>query len=80
MSVKVLFLGSLADLMGLPEIELLAPLDWGGLLAGVNGAVAEQLTGERIKLACAGRVLADKTALLALDGDEVALLPPVSGG
>jgi molybdopterin synthase sulfur carrier subunit len=33
-----------------------------------------------VHIACAGTVLADKVALLAQDGDEVALLPPVSGG
>ena len=42
--------------------------------------MAEQLRQERVNVACKGRVLAEKTALLAEDGDEVALLPPVSGG
>ena len=46
----------------------------------VGEAVAGQLNEERVNIACGGRVLADKTALHAEDGDEVALLPPVSGG
>lgn len=80
MSVTILFLGPLRDLAGRQEIEVDAPLDWAGLLAAVGPQVAEQLEQERVNVACKGRVLADKRALLAEDGDEVALLPPVSGG
>lgn len=80
MSVRILFLGPLSDIAGDAERSAIAPLDWPGLLAAVGPAVAEQLRDERVHIACAGRVLADKTCLLARDGDEVALLPPVSGG
>lgn len=80
MAVKVVFLGPLADLAVAGEMDFPAPLDWPGLLAGIPVAVAEQLAGARVRVACAGQVLADKTALQAADGDEVALLPPVSGG
>jgi molybdopterin synthase sulfur carrier subunit len=38
------------------------------------------VAGDKVKLALGGRILADKSAVLANDGDEVALLPPVSGG
>ena len=80
MGVRILFLGPLQDLAGEAEREVDAPLDWAGLLEAVGPEVADQLKEERVNVACAGRVLADKTALLAQDGDEVALLPPVSGG
>ena len=80
MGVRILFLGPLQDLAGEAEREVDAPLDWVGLLEAVGREVADQLKEERVNVACAGRVLADKTALLAQDGDEVALLPPVSGG
>ena len=80
MSVRVLFLGPLADIAGQAELLVDTPLDWAGLLAAVGPSVAEQLRDARVHLACGGRVLADKTALQARDGDEVALLPPVSGG
>ena len=80
MGVRILFLGPLQDLSGEAEREVDAPLDWAGLFEAVGPKVADQLKEERVNVACAGRVLADKTALLAQDGDEVALLPPVSGG
>jgi sulfur-carrier protein len=80
MAVRIVFLGPLRDLAGETEREAPAPLDWAGLLEAVGSDVADQLRGERVHIACAGKVIADKTALLAQDGEEVALLPPVSGG
>lgn len=80
MAVTVVFLGPLRDLADEPSREVEAPLDWAGLLDSVGPRIAEQLANERVNVACAGKVLADKTALAAQDGDEVALLPPVSGG
>lgn len=80
MAVRILFLGPLRDMAGMAEAEVSAPLDWEGLLAAVPTEVADQLREPKVHVACAGKVLADKTALAAQDGDEVALLPPVSGG
>ena len=80
MSVKLVFLGKLADLAGAPEKDVPGPLDWRGLLAALPGPLGEAVKGEKVKIAVGGTVLADKTALDAADGDEVALLPPVSGG
>ena len=80
MGVRVVFLGPLADLEGAGEREMPAPLDWSTLLANVSDAVSARLLESRVNIACAGIVLADKAALDARDGDEVALLPPVSGG
>jgi len=57
-----------------------APLNWAGLLDAVGEEVAQQLLNERVNVACGGRVLTDKTTLNAAAGDDVALLPPVSGG
>lgn len=80
MSVTVVFLGPLRDMAAQAEMEVPAPLDWQGLLAAVGPDVADQLLEARVNVACRGKVLSDKTALDARDGDEVALLPPVSGG
>ena len=80
MAVKIVFLGPLGDMAGKQSTEVDAPLDWAGLLDTVGADVAGQLQEERVNIACGGRVLSDKTALQAMDGDEVALLPPVSGG
>lgn len=80
MAVKLVFLGKLADLAGAPEKDVPGPLDWHGLLAALPGPLGEAINGERVKLAVNGAVLPDKTALAAEDGDEIALLPPVSGG
>ena len=80
MAVTILFLGPLRDLAGEATREVDAPLDWQGLLAAVGPEVAAQLGEERVNVACAGKVLGDKHDLHARDGDEVALLPPVSGG
>ena len=80
MSVTILFLGPLRDLAGEQEREVAGPLDWAGLLERVGPEIAAQLEEDRVNIACKGKVLADKRALRAEDGDEVALLPPVSGG
>ena len=79
-TVTIAFLGPLRDLAGTETMEVPAPLDWDMLLSAVGPEIAGQLTEARVNVACAGKVLADKTTLLAQDGDEVALLPPVSGG
>ena len=80
MSVTLVFLGKLADLAGAPDKDVAGPLVWRGLLDALPGPLGEAARGEKVKLALNGTVLADKTALAAADGDEVALLPPVSGG
>ena len=80
MAVTILFLGPLRDLAGEATREVEAPLNWAGLLEAVGPEVAAQLGEERVNVACRGKVLGDKTKLMAKDGDEVALLPPVSGG
>lgn len=80
MAVKLVFLGKLADLAGAPDKDVAGPLDWPGLLAALPGPLGEAVRGDKVKLALNGAVLADKTALAAADGDELALLPPVSGG
>ena len=80
MAVKLVFLGKLADLAGAPDRDIAAPLDWRALVEALEGDLGEWIAGDKLKLAVNGTVLADNTSLQAKDGDEVALLPPVSGG
>ncbi len=78
--VGVVFLGKLADVAGTQALELAGPLDWPGLLAALPAALGEAAQDPRNRVAVNGALLADKAALSAADGDEIALLPPVSGG
>lgn len=78
--ITVVLLGKLADLAGAPALDLAAPLDWAGLKAALPPALALAADDSRNRVAINGALLADKTALAAKAGDEIALLPPVSGG
>lgn len=78
--VRLVFLGKLADLAGAGEREIEGPLDWAALLKSLEPALAAQIAGEKVRIALNGGLLTDKQALAAADGDEIALLPPVSGG
>ena len=78
--VRVVFLGKLRDLAGNEVCELPAPIDWPRLITALPPAIVAELREGRVTVACAGRVLADPSQLVAEAGDEVALLPPVSGG
>ncbi len=78
--ITVVPLGKLADVAGAPALQLAAPLDWAGLKAALPPALAEVLDDPRNRVALNGALLADKSALQAGEGDEIALLPPVSGG
>jgi molybdopterin synthase sulfur carrier subunit len=79
-SVRLVFLGKLADLAGAGDKDVTGPLGWESLIEVLPGPLGQAVRGERVRLAVNGTVLADKTALAAEDGDEIALLPPVSGG
>lgn len=78
--ITLVFLGRLAEQAGAPTRQVSAPLDWAGLLGALDTGLAAQVASDRIRLALNGALLTDKTDLQASDGDEVALLPPVSGG
>jgi molybdopterin synthase sulfur carrier subunit len=77
-------LGKLADLAGAPKLALplplMAELDWEGLKAALPPLLAEALEDPKVRIAVNGALLPNKTRLQANAGDEIALLPPVSGG
>lgn len=79
MGARLVFLGRLADLAGAADYEVAAgPLK--AALAQLPKDLAVGLLGERIKLALNGELLAEPGAIVLRDGDELAFLPPVSGG
>ena len=78
--MTVVFLGKLAALAGAASLSLPGPLDWAGLKAALPDALADVLDDPKNRIALNGALLADKAALQAGEGDEIALLPPVSGG
>lgn len=76
---RLLFLGRLEDIAGGGEREV--P---GGALADVLASLdhdlATALGGDRIRIALNGTLIADRAAVVLAEGDELAFLPPVSGG
>lgn len=83
---KIVFLGRLEELAGRPfqDIATSAPMDWadviGWLEDGYSGELVDAVCADRVRVAVNGALLADKQALVLTDGDELAFLPPVSGG
>lgn len=76
---RLVFLGRLEDIAGGPEIEVSeGPL--AEILAGLDPALALALTGERIRIAHNGTLVSESGGIMLRAGDEVAFLPPVSGG
>ena len=77
-------LGKLADLAMASTINvplpLSKPLDWEALKAALPPALADALDDPRIRVAINGALLPNKLKMQAGAGDEIALLPPVSGG
>jgi sulfur-carrier protein len=79
-AVKLVFLGRLADVAGGAERVVEGAGSLEALLASLEPDMAAALNAERIKLALNGTLVTDRTALALRDGDELAFLPPVSGG
>ena len=80
MALKLVFLGRLEDAAGATEREVAASTSFDDVLAALEPELASALNGERIRLAVNGALVTDRKALQLADGDELAFLPPVSGG
>ena len=80
MALHLLFLGRLEGvaLAAQREVAFAPTLD--ALFSSLEADLADALRGEKIKLAVNGLLIADRAQLTLNDGDEVAFLPPVSGG
>lgn len=76
---KLIFLGRLEDIAGTGEMTVATgPVEQ--MLATLDPALAVQLLGEKVRMALNGRLLTDMGGIVLGEGDELAFLPPVSGG
>ncbi|WP_068075540.1 MoaD/ThiS family protein [Novosphingobium lentum] len=80
--VRVLFLGRLEQAAGAPEraLDVAAPLELSRLIEGLDPALREAVSAPSIRVALNGVLLSDPYGAMVGPGDEVAFLPPVSGG
>ena len=72
-------MGRLEDAAGAPELPV-EPGPVEQVLATLDPALAVQLLGEKVRMALNGRLLTDVGGIVLAQGDELAFLPPVSGG
>jgi sulfur-carrier protein len=76
---KLVFLGRLQDVAGGLEREVdAAPLT--DILATLAPELALALTDERVRWALNDELIAEHGGIVLGEGDELAFLPPVSGG
>ncbi|MET0251817.1 MAG: MoaD/ThiS family protein [Novosphingobium sp.] len=76
--MRLLFLGRLQDVAGGAERQVATATSLRSLIAALEPALAEAVTSPRIRVAVNGTVVAGDAPLA--ESDEVAFLPPVSGG
>ena len=75
----LLFLGRLEDFAGAPALSVAGgPIEQ--VLAALDPALAVELLGERVRMALNGRIITERGGIVLGDDDELAFLPPVSGG
>lgn len=80
MPLNLVFIGRLEDLAGAETMEVANAASVAEVLAGLEPELAAALNGAKVKLAVNGKLVTDRGALTLRDGDELAFLPPVSGG
>ncbi len=80
MALKLVFLGRLEDAAGEPERLVIHAPSYAEVLAGLETELVAALADPRVKLAVNGEIISSRDALVLADGDELAFLPPVSGG
>lgn len=80
MALKLVFLGRLEDAAGEAERAVLHVPSYDQVLAALETDLVAAISDPRVKLAVNGEIVTDRAALVLEDGDELAFLPPVSGG
>ena len=80
MALKLVFLGRLEDAAGGAErkVPLVPTIE--EVFAALEADLVSALRADRVKLAVNGILVRDLDAPVLRDGDELAFLPPVSGG
>ncbi len=76
---KLVFLGRLADLAGGGE-RAVAPGALESVLAELPAGLAVALLDEKVRIARNGELLTNPGSVMVAAGDDIAFLPPVSGG
>ncbi len=80
MSLNLVFLGRLADAAGEGERKVSTVPSIAALIAGLEPELSAALGSPKVKIAVNGKIVSDRAIFTLRDGDEVAFLPPVSGG
>jgi molybdopterin synthase sulfur carrier subunit len=80
MALKLVFLGRLEDTAGEGEREIATVSSLAEVIAGLEPDLAAAINSAKVRLAVNGKLVANRSALMLRDGDELAFLPPVSGG
>lgn len=80
MPLKLVFLGRLEDVAGLSAREVKTAASVNAVLEALDPELATALKADKVKLAVNGMLFYDRDAPVLKDGDELAFLPPVSGG
>lgn len=80
MALDLVFLGRLEDVAGGARrpVPLQPSID--AVVDSLETELRQALTGAKVKRAVNGILLRDTDAPILKDGDEIAFLPPVSGG
>jgi molybdopterin synthase sulfur carrier subunit len=76
---RLVFLGKLADVAGAAELAV-EPGALADVLARLPAVLAVALLDERVRVALNGELITHPEAVVLAEGDELAFLPPVSGG
>jgi sulfur-carrier protein len=79
MAAKLVFLGRLEDVAGCGEMAVKTG-HLSQILAGMPAPLTIAILDVRIRMAFNGTILSEPGNLVLTDGDELAFLPPVSGG
>ena len=78
--LTLIFLGRLEDIAGGAEKQVPAVGSIAEVIAALEPDLAAALRQDRVRLAVNGALVSDRAGHTLRDGDEIAFLPPVSGG